>query len=168
MEHLELSKVNVFALAQRVVTNFERAIQEKGLSVEVTGEPVTVEADEDKLFQVFVNLLSNSIKYTPDGRSIAIRTGPQAADKAFFAVEDTGEGIEKKDLPYIFERFYRADTSRSSRTGGIGVGLAITKAIVELHHGTIEVKSEPGKGAAFSVTLPMEQKKEREADNAGQ
>lgn len=168
MEHLELSKVNVFALAQRVVTNFERAIQEKGLSVEVTGEPVTVEADEDKLFQVFVNLLSNSIKYTPDGRSIAICTGTQAADKAFFAVEDTGEGIAKKDLPYIFERFYRADTSRSSRTGGIGVGLAITKAIVELHHGTIEVKSEPGKGAAFSVTLPMEQKKEGEADNAGQ
>ncbi len=168
MERLELSNVDLYALAKRAVTNFGRAIEEKGLSVEVTGEPVVIEADEDKLFQVIVNLLSNSIKYTPGGRSVTIRAGAMPLGEAFFAVEDTGEGIGEMDLPYIFERFYRADASRSSRTGGIGVGLAIARAIVELHHGIIEVKSERGKGAAFTVMLPAEQKKEGEAYNAGQ
>ena len=166
MERLELSEVDLNALSEKVTANFGRAIEEKGLSVTVAGEPVIIEADEDKLFQVLVNLLSNSIKYTPGGRSVMIRTGLAPSGGAYFAVEDTGEGIAGKDLPYIFERFYRADASRSSRTGGIGVGLAIAKAIVELHHGMIEVKSEPGKGAKFTVTLPVEQEKEGETDNA--
>lgn len=168
VERLELTKVDLFALVQKVVTNFEHSIQEKELNVEITGQPVMVEADEDKLFQVLVNLLSNSIKYTPKGRSVIIRTGLHAAGEAFFAVQDTGEGIAGEDLPYIFERFYRADASRSSRTGGIGVGLAIAKAIVELHRGTIEVKSEPGKGAEFTIILPTDQEKKGEADNAEQ
>ncbi|HWR23214.1 MAG TPA: HAMP domain-containing sensor histidine kinase [Feifaniaceae bacterium] len=165
-ERLAVSKVDLFALANRAAANFGRAIEEKGLSVAVTGEPVVIEADEDKLFQVLVNLLSNSIKYTPAGRSVAVRTGLKPAGEAYVTVEDTGEGIAKKDLPYIFERFYRADASRSSRTGGIGVGLAIAKAIVELHHGGIEAKSEPGGGAMFTVTLPTEQGKDGEENDA--
>ncbi len=167
LEHMELSEVELTALAQKVAASFERSIQEKGLRVAVTGSPVFVQADEDKLFQVLANLLSNSIKYTPNGRSISIHIGRQGSDEAFLAVEDTGEGILEKDLPYIFERFYRADASRSSRTGGIGVGLAIVKAIVELHHGTVHVKSELGKGTVFTVTLPMLQQEKGEEQHGG-
>ncbi|SEA99446.1 Histidine kinase-, DNA gyrase B-, and HSP90-like ATPase [Pseudobutyrivibrio sp. ACV-2] len=73
-----------------------------------------------------------------------------------FAVEDTGIGISKEEQPRVFERFYRTDKSRTRKTGGAGIGLTITKAIVQAHHGTILVESEPGNGSKFIVTLPLQ------------
>ncbi len=160
LEGLELEQVELKALSEKVLKSFEHPALARGVTLRVGGDPATVEADENKLFQVVANLVSNSIKYTPKGGSVTLHTGSTQEGNAFLRVEDTGEGIAEQDIPYIFERFYRADASRSSRTGGIGVGLAIVKAIVELHHGSISVKSEKGKGSSFIVTLPMEQGKE--------
>ena len=160
LERLELEQVELKALSEKVLKSFEHPALARGITFRVEGNPVTMQADENKLFQVVANLVSNSIKYTPKGGSVTVHTGITQEGKVFLCVEDTGEGINEKDIPYIFERFYRADASRSSRTGGIGVGLAIVKAIVELHHGSVSVRSEKGEGSSFIVTLPMEQGKE--------
>jgi signal transduction histidine kinase len=112
-----------------------------------------IQADEDKLSQVFVNLLSNALKYTPSGGAVSVCV-IEAGDLIEIRVSDTGIGIAEEDLKNIFERFYRSDKSRSRATGGSGIGLTIARAIVEAHHGSIEVNSEPGKGSEFVVTLP--------------
>jgi two-component system sensor histidine kinase BaeS len=102
-----------------------------------------------------MNLLSNAVKYTPQGGSVAIDCS-QDGGQVVLSVRDTGVGIAPGDLPHVFDRFWRADQARS-RTGhrpGVGLGLAISKWIVEAHGGTIAVQSRPGRGTTFTVTLP--------------
>lgn len=99
------------------------------------------------------NLILNALQHTPHGGCVTLRTS-NAGGKAQFSVEDTGEGIAAEDLPFIFDRFYRGDRSRSRSTGGTGLGLAICKATVDAYHGTIEIESEPGHGTRARVTLP--------------
>ena len=117
------------------------------------GGEVWLSADRGKLSQVLVNLLSNALKFTPEGGSITVSLD-ETEQAAAFTVSDTGDGIAPEDLPYIFERFYRADPSRSRATGGSGIGLSIVEAIVKAHGGTVSVSSVPGEGSAFTVTLP--------------
>ncbi len=115
-----------------------------------------IQGDEDRLRQVFTNLIDNAIKYTPRGGQVSlyvVRDGNQIQ----VAVADTGDPIPPEHLPYLFERFYRVETSRSHDSGGAGLGLAISREIVRLHGGTIEVHSEPGSETIFTVRLPMQQ-----------
>ncbi|MCP4599145.1 MAG: hypothetical protein GY847_01180, partial [Proteobacteria bacterium] len=107
-----------------------------------------------KLRQLFLNLLTNAIRYTPEGGTVSISL-KQEGRMAVVAVSDTGIGIPQDELPLIFERFYRIDKGRSRADGGSGLGLAICKYIAEAQNGTIEVRSEDGKGSTFSVWLPV-------------
>jgi signal transduction histidine kinase len=116
--------------------------------------PVYVKADKDKMSQVLVNLLSNGLKYTPEGGRLEVRWIRENGRPGFI-VRDTGEGIESADLPFVFERFYRVDPSRNRASGGAGIGLTICKAIVEAHGGEITVKSGGrGLGTEVRVLLP--------------
>ncbi len=118
----------------------------------ITGALPRALVDQGRLEQVLVNLIDNAVKYTPEGGSITVSA--EAADSAIrISVQDTGIGIPAKDLPRIFERFYRVDEGRSREQGGTGLGLAIAKHIVHLHGGELSVTSEPGKGSTFSFTL---------------
>lgn len=109
--------------------------------------------DEGKLTQVMINLLDNAIKYTPDGGAISIEA-MRSGNNIEMTVSDTGIGIPKKDLTRIFERFYRVDRARSRELGGTGLGLSIVKHIIDAHHGSIQIESEPGKGSKFTLFLP--------------
>jgi two-component system sensor histidine kinase BaeS len=110
--------------------------------------------DPSRLGQVVRNLLENAITHTPAGGTVTLTT-KRSGDVAWLSVSDTGPGIEAAHLPYIFERFYRADPSRTRATGGAGLGLAIVKQLVEAHGGTVQAENLPGGGACFSVRLPL-------------
>ncbi|TET52059.1 MAG: ATP-binding protein, partial [Anaerolineales bacterium] len=112
-----------------------------------------VEVDARRVGQVLRNLLDNALRHTPSGGEVVVtaRAGDEGVE---VRVQDTGSGIDAADLPYVFERFYRADKSRSRDTGGVGLGLAIAKQLVEAHGGKIEVESEAGQGTRFTFTLP--------------
>jgi len=124
-------------------------------------EPLYLEADEDRLRQILLNLLSNGISYTPEGGEVKVRAEhvpgvtDDEDDKVRITVSDTGIGIPKKDLPRIFERFYRVDKARSRSSGGTGLGLSIVKHLVDLHRGTIRVESTVGVGSSFIIELPV-------------
>jgi len=113
-----------------------------------------VDIDPQRIGQVLRNLLDNALTHTPPGGEIAIAAHADA-QWVEVCVRDTGSGIAAKDLPYVFERFYRADRSRSRATGGAGLGLAIVRQLVQAHGGQIEVESEAGQGARFIFTLPV-------------
>ncbi len=110
--------------------------------------------DPDKIEQVLVNLVSNALKYTPDGGRVDVSCGLHKND-VFIRVADNGIGIPKEDLPRIFDRFYRVDKARSRESGGTGLGLAIAKEIVELHGGKIYIDSEKRKGTKVTISLPL-------------
>jgi two-component system phosphate regulon sensor histidine kinase PhoR len=123
-------------------------------------EDIYLEADEDRLRQIVINLLSNGINYTPNGGKVIVsaivsREEQHGAESVRICFEDTGLGIPKKDLPRIFERFYRVDKARSRVSGGTGLGLSIVKYLVELHNGSIHVQSELGVGSKFILDLPI-------------
>lgn len=112
-----------------------------------------VEADELRLSQVLRNLLTNATRHTQDG-SVTVSV-TRDRDTVRVQVKDTGEGIPKADLPHIFERFYRADSARASKTGGAGLGLAISRTIIEDHSGTVFADSDGVSGACVGFTLPL-------------
>jgi signal transduction histidine kinase len=113
-------------------------------------------ADYDRLDQVLSNLISNALRHTPQGGTISIDTGSASSEERSvqIMIRDTGAGIASEDLPFIFDRFWRADRSRSDRYHS-GLGLAITKQLIHAHGGTIEVQSEAGKGTTFTIDLPL-------------
>ena len=115
--------------------------------------PVKVYGDADQLHQVLVALIDNALKYTPYEGCVTLSLSIDK-NEAVLIVSDTGIGILPEDLPYIFERFYRADRARSRDRGGTGLGLTIVQNIVQEHAGTIEVESTPGRGSTFTVRLP--------------
>ena len=117
--------------------------------------PIWVEIDTDKMTQVIDNILNNAIKYSPDGGKIKVRMRTTDA-QLIISISDEGLGIPKKDLPRIFDRFYRVDKARSRAQGGTGLGLAIAKEIVKQHKGFIWAKSEYGKGSTFTIVLPYD------------
>ena len=117
--------------------------------------PIWVEIDTDKMTQVIDNILNNAIKYSPDGGKIKV--GMKTTDaQLIISISDEGLGIPKKDLPRIFDRFYRVDKARSRAQGGTGLGLSIAKEIVKQHKGFIWAKSEYGKGSTFTIVLPYD------------
>lgn len=130
------------------------------LTLEMTSLPL-VYADQTRIAQVLRNLLSNAVVHTPEQGRITVHVESRI-DQVEVSVSDNGEGIQEEHLPYIFERFYRADPSRSRATGGAGIGLSIVRRLVEGHNGHITVESEPGRGSNFTFTLPVYQARERE------
>lgn len=154
-ENVSLNKerVDISELIKSTVLCFEKEFGDKSITLITDIQEQNIEADKDKITQVMVNIISNSLKYTPEGGTIRISTSG-GDNEVEFSIKDSGIGISKEDLPYIFERFYRADKSRSRGTGGSGIGLAIVKSLVEAHGGTISVKSEPGSGSEFVIVFP--------------
>lgn len=150
---LNLAKVNVKNLIMNVVYNNQGKALEKNINIECDLESIDSYLDKDKISQVIVNLLSNAIRYTNNGGKIFISSYKEN-NNLKIQFKDNGIGIPKENIKYIFERFYRVDESRSKNTGGIGVGLTIVKSIIDLHQGTIEVRSELNKGSEFIVILP--------------
>ncbi|NMD96630.1 two-component sensor histidine kinase [Rhodococcus sp. BL-253-APC-6A1W] len=118
-------------------------------------DSMVVTADPDRIGQVLGNLLDNALRHTPPGGTVTI-TSTRDRDRVEITVSDTGEGIAPDHLDHLFDRFYRADTARDRRHGGSGIGLTITRALVEAHHGRIRAHSDgPGRGARFTIELPV-------------
>ncbi|MEZ2389478.1 sensor histidine kinase [bacterium RCC_150] len=160
---LQLKPVDLQLLANDAVvdslaTSGDRKISLVGLDGG-TGAPAPVQGDEAKLRQVLGNLVGNALRYTPEGSPIELAVGIRNTPSGMFSVlkvRDHGSGIPAEELPRIFERFYRADTSRTRETGGSGLGLAIVAAIVGSHGGTVSVKETDGGGATLIVSLPYQ------------
>jgi two-component system phosphate regulon sensor histidine kinase PhoR len=127
----------------------------KEINMRVSLDEVTINADEDLLSQVWINLIHNSIKFTPEGGQVHAELHQQNS-QIKFKITDTGLGISEGDQARVFERFYKADKSRTRSGGGSGLGLSIAKKIVDIHKGTIEVESKVGAGTTFSVSLPTQ------------
>jgi signal transduction histidine kinase len=152
---LSLRDVDLEEIARPIVASFEQQAWSKGVSLELsTLRPVRVEADPDRLAQVFVNLIDNALRHTSGGGRIRIELDARDSD-AVLRVRDTGEGIPYRDLPHIFERFYVVDRSRTRGSGGAGLGLAIVKGIVDAHGGAISAESMLGRGTSFTIRLPI-------------
>ncbi len=153
--HLEQETVNLETVLQNIVKKLTP--QARASQVELHADiPLLfqVKGDEDRLTQVFTNLVDNALKFTPRGGKVTL-TAQMAGDGVEIRIMDSGPGISPQDLPHIFERFYQADKSRQGGQGhGVGLGLAIAREIVQAHRGTIRAESSPGQGATFIVSLP--------------
>lgn len=164
--HLEmkLEPTDLTVLLKRVHRKFQGLAKEQNiqLDIELPSEPLVIaEADEDRLEQVLTNLLSNAIRHTPQEARIAVSARQAVVERKLFVeikVRDEGEGIPNEDLPFIFERFYKADKARTrgASSGGTGLGLAIVKNIVESHQGRIRAESTVGIGTTFTLLLPVD------------
>ena len=154
-ELLILSKesFDLSELCRQIIRNFENTARQKGVSLTCTGEKMTIFGDRDKIGQILINLLHNALKFTPAGGTVSVETVAHG-DQAILRVKDTGCGIAPEHLPYIFERFYRVDPSRTRITGGSGIGLAIVLAIAKAHGGEVYAESTIDQGSTFTVILP--------------
>ncbi|HIJ88510.1 MAG TPA: HAMP domain-containing protein [Desulfuromonadales bacterium] len=153
--HLELNAMDASGTIAKACTLLQEGAAHKKITIinETSGSALPrIMADQGRLEQVVVNLLENAIKYTPEGGSVRLFC-EENGQFVKVSIADTGIGIPFKDLPRIFERFYRVDEARTREQGGTGLGLAIVKHIIQLHGGTVSVTSEPGKGSIFSFTL---------------
>jgi signal transduction histidine kinase len=151
---LQREEVALAEIIARAVDLYRDVADAKGvgLHVDAGSEDVVVIADRTRLEQVAANLIDNAVKYTPSGGRVDILV-ERGADEAILRVRDTGPGIPADELPRIFDRLFRGDTSRTER--GLGLGLSLVKAVVEAHGGRVNVVSEPGRGSVFTVSLPL-------------
>ena len=138
----------------RLMQTFETTFIQKGIHYHIDCDDSILYADKDKLSQVVINLISNALKFTAADGTITVKVRKEK-NQVSLQISDTGTGIPERDLPHVFERFYRADVSRNRTTGGSGIGLTLVKAIVEAHGGDISVASEEGKGTTVLIHLPM-------------
>ncbi len=158
---LQFSPIDLPMFLARMTELLSAEAAKKDIMLDVQAEEgLFLEADEDRLGQILMNLMQNGINYTPEGGKVKVRAEIIAVDDGDneivrITVSDTGIGIPKKDIPRIFERFYRVDKARSRSSGGTGLGLSIVKHLTELHHGTIRVESTVGVGSQFILELPL-------------
>jgi PAS domain S-box-containing protein len=154
--HVELQPCDLRPLIDEAVASLRPAADSKGVRLEAfVEEGLSVQCDAGRLGQVLWNLLSNAVKFTPAGGTVAVR-GTRERDLVCIAVEDTGAGIRPQDLPLIFLRFWQGEGPQTPGSAGLGLGLALTRHLVELHGGTIRAASDgPGRGARFEVSLPL-------------
>ena len=152
---LHLEEIDLIEVIENAISKTKMKAKEKGLQLyfnKICQLP-NIYADGLRMEQIIINLIENAIRYTKKG-FIKIQLS-NVQDKVKILIEDTGIGIPKEDLPFLFERFYRVEKSRSREFGGTGLGLAIVKQLVELQNGTIHVSSEVGKGTSFELTFPI-------------
>ncbi len=155
---LALQNTDLRPLVQEVLSIFAPLAEEEGVTFKhhLPDELSLVSVDAARIRQVIHNLLANALRHTPEGGDITVAVS-QTDDEVQIAIHDTGEGISRQYLPLIFERFFRADVSRSRETGGTGLGLSIAKAIVEAHNGRVTASSPGlGQGSVFTIFLPLE------------
>jgi signal transduction histidine kinase len=154
--HLVRQPVDLAEIASRAVQIVQPHLAQKNLMLHVSMPSYLprVIADQGRIAQVLRNLLSNAIRHTPEQGKIVL-SASRDESMVRISVRDSGVGIAPEHLPYLFERFYRADCSRSRATGGSGLGLAIAKQVVQAHGGQITVESQPGQGSCFTFTLPI-------------
>lgn len=152
---LEFDTHDLVALARGVVDLFEHASREHHLELVAPDRPVRVECDEGRVEQILVNLVSNAIKYSPDGGQVRLTVTPRA-ESVELAVQDEGIGIAPEERRRIFQPFRRVDLT-ASVVPGVGLGLSVVRKLVGLHHGKVEVDSRMGEGSTFRVTLPRRQ-----------
>lgn len=155
-EHkLHVSDVNVPVLLRALVDEMRQLSGSRGHDIQLQLDTdAHLMAHEDYLYSAFANLVSNGVRYTPDGGKIVVRWW-QDDDGLHLSVTDTGIGIEPQHLPRLSERFYRADNARSRSTGGTGLGLSITRHVLDRHHAHLSVESELGKGSRFTCHFPL-------------
>ncbi len=147
--------IDVGALIETVVSAHTMFINEAGLSLSYEAQPnVLVKGDADMIRQAVANLISNAVRYTPEGGHVDIRVRKDDIAAAI-SVRDTGIGLSKEEVRMVFSRFWRADSGRDRESGGLGVGLAVVKEIVERHGGWVLVEGEKGKGACFTIHIPL-------------
>lgn len=155
--HLELSlqRSDMRAFLERVVAEFQEEAGRRGitLAIESQAAPLAADVDGDRIMQALRALLDNALQYTGSGGRVTLGARGDGR-QVVVSVSDTGSGIAPGDLPRIFDRFYRADASRSRTTGGSGLGLAIVKQLVEAHGGRVWAESAPGSGSTFYFSLP--------------
>jgi signal transduction histidine kinase len=153
---IKKQKMLLRSFLEHMVEKTKTTLTNKQIEIHVyCKNDVEVCIDERRMEQVLLNLLHNAYQHSPENTSITIRV-LTSANTFTISIQDEGEGIPKEDIPHIFDRFYRVDKSRTRATGGKGIGLAVAKEIVELHNGSIEVKSELGVGTEFIIELPFE------------
>lgn len=153
---LHPKRTDLHGLVRRIAATLESQMQRKRIQLvaDIPKNPLDIALDAERISQVLLNLLSNAERHTPEGGQIKIRVWQQA-DETFVSVSDTGPGIAPQDLPYVFERFWRADRSRTRASGGSGLGLAIAKQFIEAHGGRVWVESPPDQGTTFTFSLPL-------------
>ncbi|HDR7284133.1 TPA: two-component sensor histidine kinase [Bacillus paranthracis] len=143
---------------KQIVLNSEPLWAEKEIELELNLEKVHITADQESMSQVWINLIHNSIKFTPSGGTITIQL-KEYEKVVEVRIRDSGIGISEEQKQHIFERFYKADSSRNRAYGGSGLGLAIVKKVLDLHQGEIKVESEEGSGTEFIVRIPNHEEK---------
>jgi two-component system, OmpR family, sensor kinase len=155
---LEHTPVDLLTLASDAVHDAKAVAPRRPIKLEVLDGPGTPEVlgDENRLRQVLGNLVNNALAHTPEGSAVTVRVGT-TAEHAVLEVADTGPGLSAEDSERAFERFYRADSSRTRASGGSGLGLSIVGALVAAHEGTVSLDTRPGEGATFRVLLPRPQ-----------
>ena len=155
--NIDLKKASVENIIQKAILALQLQLFEKNIktSVKFPSNFPLILADEYRFQQIFLNLLTNAIRYTPKMGLIEIEGRIKSKKEIEISIQDSGTGIYKKDLPHVFERFYKADTSRSSKSSGSGIGLSIVQDLIKLHRGTISVESIVGKGTIFHILLPI-------------
>jgi two-component system sensor histidine kinase BaeS len=168
---LHRQTLDMYLLLERIFEQFAFEFEERGIEGKLLGESQVLQADSDRLTQVFVNLIGNALLHTSSGGKITVKAEPWEANVSLITgekksrgvkwiqvtVNDTGEGIPADELDRVFDRFYRVDQSRDRETGGTGLGLAIAKEFVQAHGGKIQAESEIGRGTCFRVLLPVDQ-----------
>nr|UDE31771.1 histidine sensor kinase membrane receptor VicK [Streptococcus mutans] len=159
--HLDVELTNFTAFMNYILDRFDQIQSQQSTNKvyeiirDYADKSVWIEIDTDKMTQVIDNILNNAIKYSPDGGKVTV-TMQTTDTQLILSISDQGLGIPKKDLPLIFDRFYRVDKARSRAQGGTGLGLAIAKEIVKQHKGFIWANSEEGEGSTFTIVLPYE------------
>jgi heavy metal sensor kinase len=150
---LVIKPLDLNQLIQNILDDIKILSGHRGIQINFSPqENIILEADESQLRRVILNILDNAVKYTTENSKIFVTT-EKDNNTAKIKISDTGIGIAKENLPFIFNRFYRVDNSRN--TNGFGLGLSITKSIIEVHRGKIEVESQPNQGATFIISLPL-------------
>jgi len=153
-ENMKLEEISLSEIIDKIYMVYLPVADDRNIMLEKRiDDEVKIMGNRDRLLQVFVNVVSNAFKYTDNGGSINIRLQKNHGN-AVCVVEDTGMGIAEKDIPFIFNRFYRGDESRSRETGGAGIGLSIAKSVISAHGGDIKVTSTIGEGTQISIILP--------------
>ena len=152
-EEMPRESVDLYDEAAEAEENLRTAAEEKGVKLSLTGEGAEISGVRRLVYEIIYNLCDNAIKYNRTGGSVEVRV-TQSESEAAVTVADTGIGIAPEDQARVFERFYRADKSRSKESGGTGLGLSIVKHAVQYHHGSIDLKSTPGEGTTIKVTFP--------------
>lgn len=152
---LKKDNVNISDIICFVIFQFSNLAKSKNIKIEYEKKNINLYCDKDKITQALVNILSNAIRYSNEGSTIFIEEKLKD-NKVIISIEDQGIGISEEDLKYVFERFYRADKSRTRATGGPGIGLTIVKSIVSSHGGEVKLESKLGEGSKFTIILPKE------------